>query len=165
MEAQTINADAVWHEQSAIWEVIAGELVVQAMSSSDLGQRALESRARDRAVEARDLLRKDELDGAGHALIGCTLALALAAREETPSAESLEHYASDLAGTIAWVSAIPTAEDLDELVAELRGRALRGGGRPTLWELANLCGAYAAGLSPFITRRRERRDVLAATRD
>ena len=162
MQLQASDSTGVWHEQSAIWEIIAGELVLQSADPISGDQLALTARARERAVEATKLIGTGDRDWIGHALIGCTLALALAAREEMAIDVPIEQYAADLAAAISWKSAEPTPADIKDLVAELRGQALRGspGGGPTLWELAMRCGAYAAGLSPYITRRRERRDIL-----
>ncbi len=150
----------VWHESSAIWQVIAGELVVQSGDPLSDDAVALRRRAVRGAHDALQLLRAEKLDDAGHALIGCTLALALAARAEAETTDPIENYASELAAAVSWRAARPSEEELERLATGL-GIDNPDPGRPTLWDLAIDTGAYAAGLSASITRRRQRRDILS----
>jgi hypothetical protein len=107
-------------------------------------------------------MREGDKDGAGHALIGSALALGLAAHDDSP--ETLESFAAELAAAASWSSAEPGEEELAQLTTSLAagGPATAEDVAPTLWELAVLAGAYAAGLSPYISRRRQRRDVVEA---
>jgi hypothetical protein len=155
----------VWHEDSAIWEIIAGELIYQSGNPLADDQLALARRAWQGAVEAAGLLERGDADSCGHALIGSAVALGLAARNETAAGTSIEHYAGELASAISWQTNTPRADDLALLSSQLEERVGGGWGEttPTLWELAVRTGAHAGGLSGQITRRRQRRDMLDAT--
>jgi hypothetical protein len=164
MEQEAKDPALVWHEDSAIWEIIAGEFVVQQADPIARDRTALLSRARERAAGARDSITAGNLDAAGHGLIGCALAIALAAWLEGGAETPAPNYASELAAAVSWQAAPPSEGDLTVLISQLtereRSQPANGVG-PTSWELAVRAGAYAAGLSPHITRRRQRRDLLA----
>jgi hypothetical protein len=162
MPVEVNEQSALWREDSAVWELIAGELVLQQNTAAARSSALLLAEARARAADAAGLTRGSDLDKAGHAMIGCTLALALAARSEAPSEQPAESYAADLAADIAWGAQEPDAQDLDRLT-EAIGR-FADGDQPDaarrIMKLAVRAGGYAAGLSPHITRRRQRRDLL-----
>ena len=158
-EAQ--EPELLWQEDSAIWEIIAGELVVQHADPIVGDPAALMRRGREHAADALQLLRKGDRDSAGHAMIGCALDLAVAARAQSEDSSPIEHYASEFAATISWESSEPSEGDLEQLIKLLEGEGTeRPADLPTLWEVAVKAGAFAAGLSPYITRRRQRRDLL-----
>ena len=148
----------LWQEDAAIWQIIAGELMVQQHDADNHDPAALMRRGREHAAEAESLLAKGDRNHAGHTLIGCAVALALAARLQSEDPTPLEHYASELAATISWQSAEPAPGDVAELVSMLGGG--HEGELPTLWEVAVRAGSYASGLSRDIVRRRERRDLV-----
>ena len=148
----------IWREDAAIWEIIAGELVAQRGNPIAGDPATLRERGRAGAADALARLRENDKDAAGHALIGAALALGLTAWTETAEETPLESFAGELAAAASYSSAEPTEEELAELVSELAD-----GGGETLWELAVQAGSYAAGLSPFITRRRRRRDLVEVT--
>ncbi len=73
---------AVWREDAAIWEIVAGELVAQRYEPvAEAGSEALVRRAGIMAMRAGEVIRTGDLDAAGHALIGCSVTLGLAALE------------------------------------------------------------------------------------
>jgi hypothetical protein len=148
----------LWREDSAIWEIIAGELLVQHDDAVSQDPAALMSRSREQAAEAASLLASEDQNGAGHALIGCSLALALAARLQSEDPTPMQHYASELAAAISWQSVHPSPADVAAISSMLDGT--HEGDLPTLWEVAVRAGAYASGLSAHIARRRERRDIV-----
>ena len=168
MEQEAKDPALVWHEDSAIWEIIAGELVLQHGDPIARDHDALLSRARERAGDALKSIGPGNLDAAGHALIGCSLALALAAHLEGGAQTPVPQYGSELAAAVSWQAVPPGEDDLTTLVAQLteregadpEGADPESGFGPTSWELAVRAGAFAAGLSPHITRRRQRRDLL-----
>ena len=151
---------AVWREDAAIWEIVAGELVAQRYEPiAEAGDEALISRANMMALRAGEVIRTGDLDAGGHALIGCAVALGLAALGTESSDTSIEVFASELAATVSWDAGPPSNELLVRLTEEIAESAEPWVDGPTLWELAVRAGAAAAGLSPHITRRRERRDL------
>ena len=154
----------LWHEDSAIWEIIAGEMVAQESNPISGDQAALVERAREGASDALGGLRAGNKDGAGHALIGAALALALAARVKMVDEVPIENFAGEFAAAVSWTATLPGEEEISLLISELQpdGIAISDETAPTLWELAVVAGGYAAGLSPFISRRRQRRDVVEA---
>ena len=159
MSLEVKEPESIWQEDSAIWEIIAGEMVVQHTDAITGDPAALMRRAREHALDAAELLRAGDMDTAGHTLIGCALALGLAARLQSKDSSAIESYGAEFAATISWQSTEPTIEDIEELRSVLDGSSDQpAGDTPTLWEAAVRAGAYAAGLSPFITRRRQRRD-------
>lgn len=151
-----------WREDSAVWEIIAGEVILQRSHLLARNVPALGVLAARRAAEAARLAEGHDLNGAGHAMIGCTVALALAARTAGAAEPPIEDYASELAGAISWQASEPSPSELARFARELRRLEDPGEleGRPTIWELAVRAGAHAAGLSPHIVRRRQRRDLL-----
>ena len=167
MEQEAKDPALVWHEDSAIWEIIAGELALQHGDPIAKDHAALLSRARERAGDALKTIRAGNLDAAGHALIGCSLALALAAHLESGAQTPIPHYGSELAAAVSWQAVRPGEDDLTALIKQLAERKDAEPEKPekefgpTSWELAVRAGAFAAGLSPQITRRRQRRDLLA----
>ena len=158
MKPKTMQPAELWQEDAAVWEIISGELIIQEPNAVSHDPAELMRRGREHASEAATLLEAGDKNHAGHTLIGCALALALAARLQSEDPTPIEHFASELAAAIAWQSAEPSAAALRELGAMLDGS--HKGDLPTLWEVAVRAGAYAAGLSPFIVRRRERRDLV-----
>lgn len=153
----------VWREDAAIWEIVAGELVAQRhQPAAESGKQALAARAGVLAMRADEVIRTGDLDATGHALIGCSVTLALAALEsEVAEGLSIESFASELAATVSWDAESPSAQDLTDLIREIAGLAEPWHDGPSLWELAVQAGAAAAGLSPHISRRRQRRDLPA----
>lgn len=161
MRSEGIDA-AIWREDAAIWEIVAGELVAQRHQPvAEAADGALVTRAGMMAMRAREVIHTGDLDAAGHALIGCSVTLGLAALSTESDTTGIEVFASDLAGTVSWDAGAPTEADLVRLTREIEELAEPWEDGPTLWELAVRAGAAAAGLSPHITRRRERRDLLA----
>jgi hypothetical protein len=153
---------AVWREDAAIWEIVAGELVAQRYEPiAEAGRDALISRASMMAMRAGEVIRTGDLDAAGHALIGCAVTLGLAALGTESSDTSVEVFASELAATVSWDAGAPSAEVLVHLTEEIAASAEPWVDGPTLWELAVRAGAAAAGLSAQITRRSTRRDLPA----
>ena len=148
----------LWREQSTIWEIIAGELIVQQRDAVSGDPAALMLSGRERVTEAATLLEAGDPNHAGHALIGCAVALALAARIQSEDPTPIEHYASELAAAVSWQSAVPSVAAISELGSMIEGT--HEGDLPTLWEVAAKAGAYASGLSGEIVRRRERRDLV-----
>ena len=150
----------VWREDAAIWEIIAGELVAQRYEpQAEAGRDALAARAGVMAMRAREVIRAGELDAGGHALIGCSVTLALAALGEASENLGVESFASELAATLSWDAGVPSEADLVSLTEEIEAAADPWHDGPSLWELAVRAGAAAAGLSPHITRRSGRRTV------
>ena len=90
MPAPSQKNSFLWRESSPIWEIVAGEIVVQQYDSLGNDASVLAGRAAGRADEAADLAQKENLDGAGHALIGCAVALALAARADMEEPTPIE---------------------------------------------------------------------------
>ena len=163
MRAQATEPTLIWHEDSAIWEIVAGELAVQHTDAITGDPAAMMRQGRKHVEDAIDLLRRGDKDAAGHTLIGGALALGLAARSQTEDQAPIGEYGSEFAATISWQATEPAVEDVEHLKAVLEGSTDRSPGRtPTLWEVAVRAGAYAAGLSPYITRRRGRRDLIEA---
>ena len=161
MRTSAIEA-AVWREDAAIWEIVAGELVAQRHEPyAEAGCEALVGRAGVMANRAGEVIRTGDLDAAGHALIGCAVTLGLAALSSEISDTSVEVFASELAATVSWDAGTPSPSSLVTLTEEIQAVAEPWVDGPTLWELAVRAGAAAAGLSPHITRRRERRDLPA----
>jgi len=158
MDQKALDPATVWQEDSAIWQIIAGELVVQHRDAVSHDPAALMRRAREQAAEAATLVEAGDRNHAGHALIGCALALAIAARLQSEDPTPIEHYASELAAAVSWQSAEPSPPAIAELAGMLEGT--HDGDLPTLWEVAVRAGAYASGLSRYIVRRRERRDLV-----
>ena len=157
----------LWRETSPIWEIVAGEIVVQQYDSLGNDASVLAGRGAGRADEAAELAHENDLDAAGHALIGCAVALALAARAEMEEPTPIEPFVSDIAAAISWDAHEPDPVELAGLGDEI-ARCVgptRGYGQPTLWELAVRAGSYAAGMSAHITRRRKRRDMMASNGD
>jgi hypothetical protein len=152
----------LWTEDSAVAEIIAGELIMQQNSSIARDPRLLLERATTRAAEASRLAHAGNLDDAGHAMIGCALALALAARAGTPRVTPIEHYAADLAASVAWEAQEPDAEQLASLADSIEELAKDDEPEVTreVMNLAVRAGAHAAGLSIHISRRRQRRDLV-----
>lgn len=164
MLSQFKEEATLWREDSPIWEIIAGEVVLQQDDSLAGDPQALTRMAAERAGDATRLMREGDRDGAGHALIGCSVALALATRvDDTRQMASIEDYASDLAGSLSWQAVQPTATGLERLAEQLTRLTNPDVSRrgPTPWELAVQAGGYAAAMSQHITRRRQRRDLLA----
>jgi len=162
MDLQFEEARALWREDSAVWAIIAGELLFQHNHPLTEYPPALIRLGASRADEAGRLLDSGELDAAGHTLIGCTLALALAARTLTAERTPIEAYASELAEALSWQASEPAPPDLARLAEEIHAHedpetAEKG---PSLWELALRAGGHAVGLSAHITRRRQRRDLI-----
>jgi hypothetical protein len=158
---RTNGKDAVvWREDAAIWEIVAGELVAQRYQPvAESGNEALVSRAAMMAMRAREVIHTGDLDNAGHALIGCAVTLGLAALSSESDSMSIEVFASELAATVSWDAEPPSEAALVKLTEEIEAVAEPWVDGPTLWELAVRAGAAAAGLSAYITRRRERRDL------
>lgn len=150
---------AVWREDAAIWEIVAGELVAQRERPlAQAGRTALAERAGMLGIRAGELVRDKDLDAAGHALIGCSVTLGLAAiSEEGDQGVSVEAFAAELAATVSWDAEQPSSDDLVLLTEEIAGAAEADHDGPTLWELAVRAGAGAAGLSQHITRRSQTR--------
>lgn len=162
MQTQPEKNILLWRESSPIWEIVAGEIVVQQYDSLGNDASVLAGRAAGRADEAADLAHSNDLDAAGHALIGCAVALALAARAEMDEDSPIEPFVSDIAAAISWDSREPDPLEIAGLGDEI-GRCVgpaTGYGCPTMWELAVRAGSYAAGMSAHISRRRERRDLM-----
>jgi len=164
MQLKLKEHSMLWHEDSAIWEIIAGELVVQHKNPISDDQPALVERARKGTQDAIERLREDNKDGAGHALIGRSLALGLAARAEMTEETPIESYGGELAAAVSWAATLPGEDEVADLMSALQpdGSAISADSAPTLWELAVTAGGYAAGLSPYISRRRQRRDMVEA---
>ena len=150
----------IWQEDSAIWEIVAGELVAQHRNEIAGDALALVGRAREHAADALERLRAGDLDSAGHTLIGCALALGLAARASDDDSTPIENYGGELAAAISWQASQPGPADIERLITTLEHLADLPAEQPTYWELAVRAGAHAAGLSPYITRRRQRRDLV-----
>lgn len=166
MPLQFDEAASIWREDSPVWAIIAGELLLQGDQPVAQNRTAMIELGASRAEVAAASLDTGDLNAAGHSLIGCALALAIGARpEETVRDErtSLAAYASEFADALSWQVLQPTAPDLirmaDEIRSHVGGEDTATRGR-TLWELAIKAGGLAVGLSPHITRRRERRDLI-----
>ena len=154
---------AIWREDAAIWEIVAGELVAQRYEPfAEAGSEALVRRAGIMAMRAGEVIRTGDLDAAGHALIGCSVTLGLAALSTESTGMSIEVFASELAATVSWDAEPPSAGSLVKLTEEIEAVAEPWVDGPTLWELAVQAGSAASGLSAHITRRRDRRDRSAS---
>jgi hypothetical protein len=151
---------AIWREDAAIWEIVAGELVAQRYEPvAEAGREALVQRAEVMAIRAGEVIRTGDLDATGHALIGCAVSLGLAALGDESVDTSVEVFASELAATVSWDAGAPSPGTLVALTEEITATLEPWVDGPTLWELAVRAGAAAGGLSPHITRRRSRRDM------
>lgn len=162
MQTQPDKQILLWRETSPIWEIVAGEIVVQQYDSLGNDASVLAGRGAGRADEAAELSMAGDLDAAGHALIGCAVALALAARAELEEPSPIEPFVADIAAAISWDAREPEPAEIASLGDEI-ARCVgptRGYGCPTLWELAVRAGSFAAGMSAHITRRRKRRDLM-----
>lgn len=167
MQAHPEKQILLWRENSPIWEIVAGEIVVQQYDSLGNDASVLAGRGAGRADEAAELALENNFDAAGHALIGCAVALALAARAEMDEPTPIEPYVADIAAAISWDAHEPDPREITSLGDEI-ARCVgptRGYGCPTLWELAVRAGSYAAGMSRHISRRRKRRDLIASNGD
>lgn len=152
----------VWREDAAIWEIVAGELVAQRYEPiAEAGREALIERAKLMSIRAREVIRTGDLDATGHALIGCAVALGLAALDDESADTSVEVFAAELAATVMWDAGTPSPASLVALADEITAATEPWVDGPTLWELAVRAGAAAGGLSAHITRRRTRRRVTA----
>lgn len=169
MELKFEEAGALWREDSAIWAIIAGEVLLQHDRPGAHDAPALIELGASRADEAAAAIDADDLNAAGHSMIGCSLALALAARTQVAPGTSIEAYASELAEALSWQASMPSSPQLTRLAEEIRAHAVpflgesgldTSGRGPTLWELSIRAGGHAVGLSPHIIRRRERRDLI-----
>lgn len=149
----------VWREDAAIWEIVAGELVAQRYEPlAEAGMEALAERAGFLGVRAGEMIKDGDLDSAGHALIGCSVTLGLAALSSEASENmSVESFAAELAATVSWDAEAPSHQALVRLSKEIEAAADPEVDGPSLWELAVRAGAGAAGLSPHIKRRSGRR--------
>jgi len=162
MSAQFDEAASIWREDSPIWAIIAGELMLQGDQPLAQNRAAMIELGASRAEVAAASLDTGDLNAAGHSLIGCALAISLAARDPELGS-TLAAYASEVADALSWQVSAPSAPELirmaDEIRAHINGpdTAKRGA---TLWELALKAGGMAVGLSPHISRRRERRDMI-----
>jgi hypothetical protein len=162
MGLQFDEAASIWREDSPVWAIIAGELMLQGDQPVAQNRNAMIELGASRAEVAAASLDTGELNAAGHSLIGCALAVSLAARDTSGGSE-LSAYASEVADALSWQVSQPTAPELIRMADEIRSH-LDGSDtarrQPTLWELALKAGGMAVGLSPHITRRRERRDLI-----
>jgi hypothetical protein len=157
------QAPGIWREDAAIWEIVAGELVAQRYEPiAEAGREALVQRAAVMAIRAGEVIRTGDLDATGHALIGCSVSLGLAALGDESMDTSVEVFASELAATVSWDAGPPSPGTLVALTEEIEAAAEPWIDGPTLWELAVRAGSAAGGLSPHITRRRARRDMRLA---
>lgn len=145
-----------------MWEIIAGELMLQRSSSLVGSPGLLLEQGEARAAEAARLTRSGDLDNAGHAMIGCALALAHAALAEGPGGPPVEHHAADLAARIAWEAHQPDPAELERLAEAIHAFAAaeQPDAARRIMDLAIRAGGYAAGFSSQISRRRQRRDLL-----
>ncbi len=158
-DMKTGTSKAVWREDASIWEIVAGEVVAQRYEpGADAGPEALTARAGVMAMRAREVIRSGDLDATGHALIGCSVTLALAALSSEADNLSVESFASELAATVSWDAEQPSVAQLTALTEEIAGVAEPWHDGPSQWELAVQAGSAAAGLSAHITRRSNRRD-------
>ncbi len=161
MSAQFDEAASIWREDSPVWAIIAGELLLQGDQPIARNKTAMIELGASRAEVGAASLDTGDLNAAGHSLIGCALALALAARPDETT--TLAAYASELADALSWQVSQATAPELIRMADEIRAHvggedtATRGS---TLWELALKAGGMAVGLSPKISRRRDRRDLI-----
>ena len=155
------EAASIWREDSPVWAIIAGELLLQGDQPIAQNKTAMIELGASRAEVAAASLDTGDLNAAGHSLIGCALALALGSRPDEST--TLAAYASEIADALSWQVSKATATELIRMADEIRSHvngedtATRG---PTLWELALKVGGMAVGLSPQISRRRERRDLI-----
>jgi hypothetical protein len=157
-----IAPEDVWREDSQVWEIIAGELALQHDAQVASEPRVLVTMARVRSEDAVQKVRDGDFDGAGHALIGCALALGLADWGERLTGATIEEYAEQLGEAVASGKRRATAYELTSLGAAIEERLEPGNARdvPSHWDLAVWAGGCATGLSDRISRRRERRDLL-----
>ena len=152
------RSNQIWREDAAIWEIVAGEVVAQRYEpQAEAGPEALTTRAGVLAMRAGEVIRAGDLDAAGHALIGCSVTLALAALSPEAENLSVESFASELAATVSWDAEQPSPSALTALTEEIEGVAEPWHDGPSLWELAVRAGAAGAGLSPHISRRSAKR--------
>jgi hypothetical protein len=163
MAMQRTNGRPVWREDAAIWEIVAGEMVAQRYEPvAEASPEALTERASVLGLRAREMVSEGDFDAAGHALIGCSVTLGLAAlRSEATDRVSVESFAAELAATVSWGAEAPTQDSLLKLTDEIAAASDPSQEGPTIWELAVRAGAAAAGLSPYIKRRRESRSGFA----
>lgn len=147
--------DPLWREDAAICEIVSGELAAQRYEPlAEAGSEALAERAGLLGLRAREMVTDGDLDAAGHALIGCSVTLGLAALASEASEQmSVETFAVELAETVTWNAEQPSPKDLMILTDQIAAAADPGVDGPRLWELALRAGAGAAGLSAYITRR------------
>jgi hypothetical protein len=165
LDLQVDEAGALWREDSAIWAIIAGEVLLQHDHPLAKDARKMIELGATRAEEAAISMEAGNFNAGGHSLIGCAMAVALAARPRAEAAERtpIEAYASELADALSWQASEATAPELTRLADEIRAHADGSDTakrRPTLWELAIRAGGHAVGLSQHIIRRRERRDLI-----
>jgi hypothetical protein len=160
---------ADWREDAAVWEIVAGELFVRRDERKPGGSnRTLLTQAREMAERAAEAAREDDLNAAGHALIGTTTRLGLTAiRVEANTASEIADFAAELGAMLSWdAGSQPSPAELEKLAHDIAAATPRAQGAPkgpgpTLWELAVRAGGFAGGLSPHIARRSERRDLAA----
>ena len=157
-----VAPEEVWREDSRVWEIIAGELELQCGTQVASEPRVLITMARVRAEDAVQRARAGDFDGAGHALIGCSLALGLADWGERLNSSTIEEYAEQLAAAVASEVRPATAYELTGLGAAIEERLEPASAvdAPSHWDLAVWAGGCAVGISDRIVRRRERRDLL-----
>jgi hypothetical protein len=154
--------EEVWGEDSEVAGIISGELVLQHTAPVASEPRVLVTMARIRAEDAVQKVRDGDFDGAGHALIGCSLALGLADWGERLNDTTIEEYGEQLGEAVASARRRATAYELTSLGAAIEQRLEPSHARnvPSHWDLAVWAGCCANGLSDQISRRRERRDLL-----
>ena len=154
--------EEVWSEASKVPDIIAGELALQHTSPVASEPRVLVTMARVRVEDAVQRVRDGDFDGAGHALIGCSLALGLADWGERLNDSSIEEYGEQLREAVASARRRATAYELTSLGAAIEARLEPDHARqvPSQWDLAVWAGCCANALSDRISRRRERRDLL-----
>jgi hypothetical protein len=161
MSTNVEQAPSLWREDSAVWSIIAGEVLLQHEHplAGDFG--LMVHVGASRAEAAASLMDDGDLNAAGHSLIGSSIAVALAARTLVPEPPPIAGYASELADALSWQASEPNPADLIRLADEIRSHGPElTGQRPSLWELAVKAGGHAVGLSAHIVRRRDRRDLI-----
>jgi hypothetical protein len=157
-----VSPEQVWREDSQVWEIIAGELLLQCGTPVASEPRVLVTMARVRVEDAMQKVRDSDPDGAGHALIGAALALGLADWGERLTGTTIEEYGEQLGEELSGRVRRATTYELASLGAAIDKRLEPGRARdvPSHWDLAVWAGGCASGLSDRISRRRERRDLL-----